>query len=300
MKTCIRKGVFETNSSSSHSLVVAKDPRPYTKEELALGLYEGYPKETFSLFDFCDDPTYERYPLRILSTPIEKMQYYVAAKLGAEDNMEEKPAILSMISEATGIPKNKIKLTTNDRFNKYGFASTYNDTGEHPFEYMKRKGITPKEMIFDPRYVLIVDGDELMTFKKLFTRHIILCDDIEDISSGREFWEDSEFSCNMDWFSPEMKARFKNFNLRQYMSEHFHPWHKVLYIDVSPTTIAYCDNEIFSEAIKAAKKINPDAKVILRRDPYASSKKKIKIGNLDTSLFDEVLLDAKKGKKEQP
>ena len=291
MKISIRKSVFETNSSSSHSLVVVKEPRPYTEEELALDLHDWSSKEKFSLFDFCDDVTYERYPLTILSTPVEKMRYYVAAKLGAAQDESALPEIISMISEATGFPPEKIEITTHDPSYEYGYASTYNDTGEHPFEFLDRKGISIKEFIFNPKYVLIVDGDEYMSFKKLFERNVISFDNLEDISSGRAFWEDSEYVFYANWLSPKCRKRYVKEHDPEDLLYHFYPWNKILYFDVTPKDFPYCTNDVLAKLIKKAKEISPEVKVILRRNPYDRSRTQMSLGSRDASMFDEIHLE---------
>ena len=53
---------------------------------------------------------------------------------------------------------------------------------------MKRKGLSFKDVIFNPRITIQVDGDEYQEFRKLFDAGLISKDNIEDISSGVEFW----------------------------------------------------------------------------------------------------------------
>lgn len=79
MKLTIRKGVWETNSSSMHSIAVMKDDEEYTKEEI---MEEVYINKN-GVLDFWDDERLDfgRYPFRILTSFIDKFKY-AAASIG--------------------------------------------------------------------------------------------------------------------------------------------------------------------------------------------------------------------------
>ena len=76
----IRKDAFETNSSSMHSLVVVKNPKPYSELELALDVYPN--RKTSELFYSEEDAEFNRTPFKTLKSPKDKLQYYVAHELG--------------------------------------------------------------------------------------------------------------------------------------------------------------------------------------------------------------------------
>ena len=85
MKQIIRKNTFETNSSSMHSLVVVKDPKPYSQSEY--GTFNAcIGNKSFDLFRY-DEGSYERFPFRVLRTPLDKLRYYVAHYIGFLNNM---------------------------------------------------------------------------------------------------------------------------------------------------------------------------------------------------------------------
>ena len=83
MKQLIRKNTFETNSSSMHSLVITKTAKPYTKWEKELEYYG----DKFELFGCCDTHTFERHPFEVLSSPKDKLRYYVAHYVGWKQEM---------------------------------------------------------------------------------------------------------------------------------------------------------------------------------------------------------------------
>ena len=194
MRQLIRKNTFETNSSSMHSLVITKSARPYTND--AKHLY--YYGDDFELFGCCDTQIFERHPFEVLSEPKDKLRYYVAHYVGFKHQTEKLKEVEELVHELTGCPKNKIKLYYEDieswRSDKvvksYGWAGV-NDTGEDVFDYIEKNNITLEEFVTDPRYTVIVDGDEYQEFKKMFLKGFIDLDNIEYISSGKDFWLDN-------------------------------------------------------------------------------------------------------------
>ena len=77
----IRKNCFETNSSSMHSLVIAKNNRiKYDEDDLTLRKEYRVRKED-NVYELCKYPSdvssYERHPFKILDTPIDKLRYLV-------------------------------------------------------------------------------------------------------------------------------------------------------------------------------------------------------------------------------
>lgn len=207
MKQTIRNNTFETNSSSMHSLVVVKDPKPYRQDELL----STFGDDKFDLF-WCDssDGYYERFPFRVMRTPIEKLRYYVAHYIGACKHLELIPKVTDFISNQLHIPKEKIILDIDeDRYCRdeddnserdlnYGYAGT-NDTGEDVFTYIERNNISMEEFVLNPKYVVIIDGDEYQEFKKLFESNILDANNFEYISTGPEFWNDSIYEISSYW-----------------------------------------------------------------------------------------------------
>lgn len=199
MRQFIRNKTFETNSSSMHSLVVVKNPKPYKSNEL---LSEHVYDNEFDLFEW-EKGYYGRSPYKVLRTPIDKLRYYVAHYLGANKQLELLPEVLKFIEEEASVVKSKIKLTVEedaheDQFANYGYAGI-NDTGEDVFEYIERNNISLKEFVTNPKYVVIIDGDEYQEFKKLFESNILNAEDFEYISSGADFWNDSIYEISLHW-----------------------------------------------------------------------------------------------------
>ena len=64
--------------------------------------------------------------------------------------------------------------------------------------FVRRKGITLEDLIFKPNYTIQVDGDEYCEFADMFKFGMINLDNLEDISSGVDYWAD-----NIQTFYPE-------------------------------------------------------------------------------------------------
>lgn len=220
----IKKGCFETNSSSMHSLAIWKKVKPYSEYELSLGTYYDKDKTVFELFDFCsrepEDYEFGRYPYRQLTTPIEKLRYIVGLyidyeypiKEGTEDesDYEKEPTyfftdkeveeeLIRLVKKYTHCEKiewsfQKEEMNWDHKWEMrtyYPSTSTTNDSGEDVTQFVKRKGISLEDLIFSPRYTIQVDGDEYGEFKDMFEFGMIDLNNLEDISSGVDYWTDN-------------------------------------------------------------------------------------------------------------
>jgi len=316
----IRRHCFETNSSSMHSLVVSKIIKPYTKDELALG-YDDWDREKNRDFDLWgwisrNEMGYERSPFQVLRTPLDKLRYYVAYTLGGYTSpaKSEIKRIQDFVMKQTGITdRSKIILgkDDDDRYKpkkkrkniSYGYVSG-NDTGEDPMHYVKKHNISMEELILNPKYTIIVDGDESQLFKSLFEAGIINAEDLEDISSGADFWNDSDF-CLYE------TAMYKNSEeqLKEWIKEGINPLTKNIVFrfeftedsedeeDMNRTQESIKefnkDIEIFKNLINYAKSLKSDIKSVFSAYSY-SRKEKITMKDLmglDLSPFDKVEID---------
>ncbi len=210
MRQTIRLNTFETNSSSMHSLVVVKEPIFYTEEEKHLNCDSEF--KSFDLFDF-DDGRYERFPFRVFKTPKDKLKYWVAYYIGTLGKKELIPQVIDFISKQTFISKDKINICVSRGedsldedlsdedyyFDKYGRVCS-NDTGESPSNYLDKHNISMEEFVLNPKYILILDGDEYCEFYKLIKSGVVNLDNLEDITSGKDFWDPKVYKAQIYWF----------------------------------------------------------------------------------------------------
>ena len=227
----VRKGCFETNSSSMHSLAIWKKCKPYDEYDLSLGTKYDKDKEngTFELLDWTchdeEDYSFYRYPYRQLTTPIEKLRYIVGWYLGYEypdGDYEKEPVykfkdeevekeLIRLIEKYTGYKKvqwykieEKLTVPRGKKYRKWVEEKIYpdttfdNDTGEDVMNFVSRKGITLEDLIFKPNYTIQVDGDEYCEFRDMFDFGMINLDNLEDISSGVDFWTRNIYTFYID------------------------------------------------------------------------------------------------------
>lgn len=161
MKQIIRNNTFETNSSSMHSLVVTKQAKKYSRYDLNFGTYND---TEFDLFSF-DVPEMERAPFKVMRTPKDKLIYYIGWYIGLKKDYKKVSKVKKFLSKQLNIPINKINISLNSEYNKYKYPIVYpNDTGEDVFECLEKHKVSFEEFILDPRYTVIIDGDEYREF----------------------------------------------------------------------------------------------------------------------------------------
>ena len=158
MKIQIRQGVFETNSSSMHSLCILKVSNKnidtYTNKIDENGIWKFEEGE----LDFY------RYPFRFLHTFEDKVKYAIA-------NYESNYESIILISD--------IVKKFNPNFVRFEFAKSHGriDTGgtdDYALNsWLENNNIALEEFLINPRYAVICDGDEYCTFDKLIDLGLI-------------------------------------------------------------------------------------------------------------------------------
>ena len=157
MKIKVRKGVFETNSSSMHSLVVMKEQGYYTEEELREDLCIHGSGEWDLSWD--DDLYFGRSPFRALSTFESKTRYAIASTCNDEEDFDEIKKIFMKY-----IPECKEIRLPDDNYCRYGSVDE-----NILSSFLEENQISLEEFLTNKKYVVIVDGDEYCiwdSFKK--------------------------------------------------------------------------------------------------------------------------------------
>lgn len=178
----IRKGVFETNSSSMHSLVIMKNDKYLPKEDLLKSVYVNRDGE-LTIFD--GEMDYGRSPFSILSTPIDKFLYLIASY---ENNEEKRKEITEILKEI--IPEIKsIKYPTsswNDDKEYLGYVD--HQSQGLVTEYIKDNNISIRDFLLNGKYIVIIDGDEYGEWCKFKQSGLVNLDDIAvDINPWSRF-----------------------------------------------------------------------------------------------------------------
>ena len=186
MKRVIRRGVFETNSSSMHSIVVTKENLIKNED---VYLWHG----KLNLYN--DDLEFDRSPFEILSTPKRKMCYAIASILPksfyghitededgvpvADEYLVGKFDEFDQLASKLFDGCNGIDYPTDTKHNdKYEWDVPYcgyvdHDSASLLTKFLDKEGITLYEFISNPKYIVVIDGDEYCVFNSMKEAHLI-------------------------------------------------------------------------------------------------------------------------------
>ena len=157
----IRRNVFETNSSSSHSLVITTDNEHYTREEINKNFYvtkKGIVRLWESSLEFY------RSPFDMLVTFEDKLRYAIASSNGnLVDECREicKKYVDGFIDfefdtkDYVWDSEVKDYVETNEPIPNYGGTDDYQIDG-----WLKKYNVSLEEFLTNKRYIVVVDGDE--------------------------------------------------------------------------------------------------------------------------------------------
>lgn len=173
----IRNSVFETNSSSMHSLVIKKNSEYYSEQELYtnIWLHDG----VWRIYD-SEDITFGRYPFRCLETFEAKVRYAIASLCCWKSDPDEIfNNIQALVTEI--IPEcHLIQLPKEYYYSDDEEHISYGSVDENILTpFLKKTGITLKEFLTNKKYIVIVDGDEYCIWDSLKDSGLINMDEIE-------------------------------------------------------------------------------------------------------------------------
>lgn len=154
----IRQSVFETNSSSSHSIVVQN------KSEQ---LYQITNREVHSDFASYDGSTlilsrenYFGWGWNVLTNWLDRFAYAIASFSGDDETIER---IISHVKDRLGC---EIEIGTHTpwwadskTFTEPDYGSIDHQSSNVLIHTLGEEGIDPIDFIFDDRYIVIIDND---------------------------------------------------------------------------------------------------------------------------------------------
>lgn len=174
----IRSSVFETNSSSSHSLVIKKQSEYYSEQELLTGMWF-HDNNTIEIWDE-DDLHFGRTPFRVLETFYGKMRYAIASMCAYA---AEPQTVFEEISELVFdiIPGcTDIILPTVYYWHDREEKTYYGHVDENILTpFLEKNNISLREFLTNKRYVVIVDGDEYCIWDDLKNSGLVNQNEIE-------------------------------------------------------------------------------------------------------------------------
>ena len=165
----IRRGVFETNSSSTHSIVMMKNPEAQFPDNWYQLSEDG------GLILFEDDLDFGWGP-DILNDSFGRLCYAIASYGDKKEKMDE---ICELCKKH--IPGFKSFCFMNDG---YGRRSQYHGSIDHQSVgtldgFLKSADVSLEDFIFNNRYLVIIDHDNHVSlFDTLYNRHLINTDEI--------------------------------------------------------------------------------------------------------------------------
>ena len=163
----IRRNVFETNSSSSHSLVITTDNEHYTREEINKDFYmtDGIVRLWESSLEFY------RSPFDMLVTFRDKLRYAIASSNGNLVN-QCRELCQKYVDGFVDFKFDKIDyvwdsevedyVETDDPIPNYGGTDDYQIEG-----WLKHYNISLEEFLTNKRYIVVVDGDEYCVWSNI-------------------------------------------------------------------------------------------------------------------------------------
>ena len=164
----VRSNTFETNSSSSHSIVMLNkqglDNEEYFKCFLTKeGLFKIWRDE---------DLEFGRCPFNILSTFADKVRYAIAS-YGESRFKEIEDLCIKYLVPAYLEPGDVeycigIELPVNRWINQVYYGEVDHQSSGLLNNALKKLGISLEQFLADSRYIVIIDGDEYQIFDKMF------------------------------------------------------------------------------------------------------------------------------------
>lgn len=168
----VRQNVFETNSSSMHSLVIKKNGIFSNLEKLK---ERSYIKDGVMKIYDNDDVCFDRYPFEMLSKPERKFAYLVASYA---ENKEIRGEIISLYKKELGLTKIEFPTKYYDG-NEPDYGHIDHQSVGLVTNYLLSNNISFKDFIFNDKYIVIIDGDEYCTWEEIKESGIINLDEIE-------------------------------------------------------------------------------------------------------------------------
>lgn len=200
MRRKIRKNVFETNSSSMHSIVVTKNDIKYTEEEINK---EFWVQDDGRIKLYSSEVRFGRYPFAILSTMKDKARYVMAALCCRKDDdaYQEIVAIIKKyipefvdfeLEKETNLHNphyytEKDMKTLFEGYAKFGdeyvswnykFGQIDHQSGDVLPSFLEEKGVSLEEFLTNRKYIIVIDGDEYCVFESMKENGLIDMDNI--------------------------------------------------------------------------------------------------------------------------
>ena len=188
----VRENVFETNSSSAHSLVIYKTKdgsKRLTTEDCIHSMAWDYDEETGYYTPDSDNGYFGRYPFRVLTSFRDKLDYAYAncpyrRRAGDERAYPDYYPVNRVMRQI--VPGFK-RMKKHRKF--YMGCDDY-----QLFGWLKKANISLKDYLLDPSIVVICDGDEYCVWSGLKRRGLVNKDNIRLELPEKQWWESINYN----------------------------------------------------------------------------------------------------------
>lgn len=157
----IRDNTFETNSSSSHSLIITDFDGKYTPEEMMRGIYLWEDKET-RMYE--SDLEFYRSPFSLLATFESKSRYAIASSNGHLADEVEKiwyKYIPNFNGFRFGMKTEEYDYDKKEWVDLDEPKPVYGGTDDYQIEgWLKSYNVSLEDFLTMRRYMVVCDGDE--------------------------------------------------------------------------------------------------------------------------------------------
>lgn len=167
----IRSSVFETNSSSSHSISILKEGRVLTADEIKSEFY--CHNNRIHLWNMNFGRGFD-----LLASFKDKLEYVIAS-YGDEDDIVDRMTDLlqDLVPE---YKKDNVRLEV-DKDDYYGYGSVDHQSMSVLSNFLIKHNLSIKDFLTHTRYVVWIDGDEYDIKDKFFDSNIIKKDSFEEV-----------------------------------------------------------------------------------------------------------------------
>lgn len=172
----IRKSVFETNSSSSHSIVLLKNDKP--AEDIVDG--EWYVQDGEIDFWWENDLSFDRAPFDLLTDWYHRLCYAIASYGRDQDKIRDIEEICRR--RISGFERFKFKKDKWENNEYYGYID-HESVGLLDAALGKYSA-SLEDFIFNDKFIVVIDGDEYCVFNTLIDTDLFNKDKVEDITSA--------------------------------------------------------------------------------------------------------------------
>lgn len=178
MKKIVRCGTFETNSSSSHSLVVTKSSDVFTPEEIRENFWVDKDRLIWMGSYRLD---FGRNPNAPLVSFADKLRYLIATYCNS--NPEKIDELLSIVRKyVPEVKEFKFDLTYNG--NRCYYGSIDHQSMGIVQSYIEKHNLSLEEFLINKKYIIILDGDEYDMWGTMKESGLVNLDFIEEEYGG--------------------------------------------------------------------------------------------------------------------